>query len=126
VRPSKSNALEESATICVEKPILCSTTSTEPQQNLRHSSTIPAWLILLSGLTEIKATIERFTGRRLGPGTLYGAITRLEERRWIKPVKADDRRRPYTLTATGREYLKAQLGVLERVLKTAGRRLKHA
>ena len=70
--------------------------------------------------------IERVTGLRLGPGTLYGAITRLEERGWIKPVQANDRRRPYTLTAAGREYLKTQLGVLERLLKTTTRRLKHA
>jgi len=70
--------------------------------------------------------IERVTGLRLGPGTLYGAITRLEERGWIKPVQANDRRRPYTLTAAGREYLKAQLDVLERLLKATTRRLKHA
>ena len=70
--------------------------------------------------------IERVTGLRLGPGTLYGAITRLEERGWIKPVHSDDRRRPYTLTVSGREYLKAQLAVLERLLKTTAGRLKHA
>ena len=70
--------------------------------------------------------IERFAGLRLGPGTLYGAITRLEERGWIKPVASQDRRRPYTLTASGREYLKVQLNTLERLLKTAARRLKHA
>jgi DNA-binding PadR family transcriptional regulator len=70
--------------------------------------------------------IERFAGLRLGPGTLYGAITRLEERGWIKPVAADDRRRPYALTASGREYLKTQIDALDRVLKTAVRRLKHA
>ncbi len=88
-------------------------------------------LLVLASLAEgdkhgyaMMEDIERFTGLRLGPGTLYGAITRLEERGWIKPVKVDDRRRPYTLTAAGREYLKAQLGVLERLLKTAGRRLK--
>jgi DNA-binding PadR family transcriptional regulator len=70
--------------------------------------------------------IERFAGVRLGPGTLYGAITRLEERGWIKPVGADDRRRPYTLTASGREYLKNQVEALNRVLKTAARRLRQA
>jgi DNA-binding PadR family transcriptional regulator len=70
--------------------------------------------------------IERVTGLRLGPGTLYGAITRLEERGWIKPVQTSDRRRPYTLTASGREHLKAQMEVLERLLKTTARRLKHA
>jgi DNA-binding PadR family transcriptional regulator len=90
-------------------------------------------LLVLASLSEgdkhgyaMMEDIERFTGVRLGPGTLYGAITRLEKRGWIKPVKVDDRRRPYTLTAAGRESLKAQLDVLERVVKTAGRRLKHA
>ena len=33
--------------------------------------------------------IERFAGVRLGPGTLYGAITRLEERGWIRAVDSD-------------------------------------
>jgi DNA-binding PadR family transcriptional regulator len=28
-----------------------------------------------------------------GPGTLYGAITRLEERGWIRAVDSDDRRK---------------------------------
>ena len=42
--------------------------------------------------------IERFAGVRLGPGTLYGAITRLEERGWIRGLDADDRRRPYRIT----------------------------
>jgi DNA-binding PadR family transcriptional regulator len=70
--------------------------------------------------------IERFAGQRLGPGTLYGAITRLEERGWIKPVPSEDRRRPYTLTSAGREYLTEQMGTLDRVLKTASQRLGHA
>ncbi len=70
--------------------------------------------------------IERFAGIRLGPGTLYGAITRLEEHGWIKPVAADERRRPYTLTASGRVHLTTQLVTLDRLLKTASKRLKHA
>lgn len=70
--------------------------------------------------------IQHFAGLRLGPGTLYGAITRLEECGWIKPVASDDRRRPYTLTPAGREYLKSQIHALDRVVKTAARRLKHA
>jgi DNA-binding PadR family transcriptional regulator len=68
--------------------------------------------------------IERFTGMRLGPGTLYGAITRLEERGWIRVVGADERRRPYRLTAEGRRHLNAQLSSLERVVKTGLQRLK--
>jgi DNA-binding PadR family transcriptional regulator len=70
--------------------------------------------------------IERFAGIRLGPGTLYGAITRLEEQGWIRPMESDDRRRPYRLTAEGRKHLQAQLDDLNQIVKTGLRRLKHA
>jgi len=70
--------------------------------------------------------IERFAGVRLGPGTLYGAITRLEERGWIRPVAAEDRRQPYTITALGRRHLEEQVSSLNAVVKAAQRRLKHA
>ncbi len=71
--------------------------------------------------------IQRFAGVRLGPGTLYGAITRLEERGWIRPLKsADDRRQPYALTPVGREYLEEQLSGLNQIVRTGLRRLKHA
>ena len=45
--------------------------------------------------------IEEFAGVRLGPGALYGAITRLEERGLIEPLASDDRRRPYRITRAG-------------------------
>jgi DNA-binding PadR family transcriptional regulator len=70
--------------------------------------------------------IELFAGVRLGPGTLYGAITRLEERGWIRPVDSKDRRQPYTITAAGREYLRDQLANLNRVVRAGLRRLKNA
>ena len=71
--------------------------------------------------------IQRFAGVRLGPGTLYGAITRLEQRGWIRPVKsADDRRRPYTLSAKGRRCLEEQLAELNQVVRTGLKRLRHA
>jgi len=74
----------------------------------------------------IMEDIQRFADIRLGPGTLYGAITRLEQRGWISPVKSDDRRQPYRLTASGRLYLEEQMASLGRVLKVASRRLKQA
>jgi len=90
-------------------------------------------LLVLASLSDgdkhgyaIMEDIDRFAALRLGPGTLYGAITRLEERGWIKPIATDDRRKPYTLTAAGREHLKTELDTLNRLLKTAARRLKHA
>ncbi len=70
--------------------------------------------------------IERFAGVKLGPGTLYGAITRLEENGWIAPVPSEDRRQPYTLTALGRKSLEEEAGALLSVAKTALKRLKHA
>jgi DNA-binding PadR family transcriptional regulator len=70
--------------------------------------------------------IASFSGVRLGPGTLYGAITRLEERGWIRGIESDDRRRPYRLTAEGRRYLQEELGTLQRFVKVGLRRLKPA
>jgi DNA-binding PadR family transcriptional regulator len=53
--------------------------------------------------------IEEFAGVSLGPGTLYGAIARLEERGLIAPEPAgsDARRRPYRITGEGRVALEA-------------------
>ena len=70
--------------------------------------------------------IQGFAGVRLGAGTLYGAITRLEERGWIRAIESDDRRRPYRLTAEGRRYLREELAGLDRFVKTGLRRLKPA
>jgi len=71
--------------------------------------------------------IEGFAGVRLGPGTLYGAITRLEQRGWIRPVKsAQDRRQPYTLTADGRRYLVEQLADMNQIVRTGLKRVRQA
>jgi DNA-binding PadR family transcriptional regulator len=70
--------------------------------------------------------IERFASVRLGPGTLYGAITRLEERGWIRRLEAEDRRKPYCITAAGRRYLAEEMTELDKLVKTALRRLKPA
>jgi DNA-binding PadR family transcriptional regulator len=45
------------------------------------------------------------TGVRLGPGTLYGAIGRLEERGLIEALPPAHRRRPYRLTSAGEQVL---------------------
>ena len=70
--------------------------------------------------------IQRFANIRLGPGTLYGAITRLEQRGWIRPVQAQDRRQPYCITAAGRRFLEEELASLDQVVKAGLRRLRHA
>lgn len=53
--------------------------------------------------------IEAGTGRPMGPGTLYAALARLEERGLIEPLAPIDRRRPYQLTAVGATNLAEQL-----------------
>ncbi len=71
--------------------------------------------------------VEVFANVRLGPGTLYGAITRLEQRGWIRPIAAkEDRRQPYRITGAGREYLTEQLTNMNRIVKTGLSRLKEA
>jgi DNA-binding PadR family transcriptional regulator len=62
----------------------------------------------------------------LGPGTLYGAITRLEQRGFIRLVGGADRRQPYRLTAAGKRYLEEELAGLESVLRVGLRRLRQA
>ena len=88
-------------------------------------------LLLLSSLADgekhgyaMMDDIQRFAGVRLGPGTLYGAITRLEAAGWIVPMgEAGARRQPYRLTAEGRKYLEKSLAQLNNVVKTALDRL---
>lgn len=70
--------------------------------------------------------IERFSGSRLGPGTLYGAISRLEQRGLIEPIESDDRRRPYRLTAAGARVLTAEIDSLDRVVVLARKRLSQS
>jgi DNA-binding PadR family transcriptional regulator len=72
----------------------------------------------------IMEDIQAFAGVRLGPGTLYGAIARLEEHGWIRPLDSEQRRRPYRLTASGRRYLQEQLALLSQIVKTGLRRLE--
>jgi DNA-binding PadR family transcriptional regulator len=67
--------------------------------------------------------IERSTGTRLGPGTLYGALARLEERGLIEALDSGDRRRPYRLTPGGAELLAGEVGILERVVRMARSRM---
>jgi DNA-binding PadR family transcriptional regulator len=90
-------------------------------------------LLVLASLAEgdkhgyaMMLDIETFAGMKLGPGTLYGAITRLEQQGWIRPVNSTDRRRPYTITPAGRGHLQEELAALNQVVKTGLTRLRHA
>ena len=70
--------------------------------------------------------ILQFSGTRLEPGTLYGAITRLEKRGWIEPLAAEERRRPYRLTGAGAAALREQLATMQQIVSTGLQRLSLA
>jgi len=97
-----------------------------------RSSSDPTLLVLAS-LADgekhgyaIMVDVQEFAGVELGPGTLYGAITRLEERGLIRPVQSGDRRQPYRITAAGKRYLEEELSGLEAIVRTGLRRLRQA
>jgi DNA-binding PadR family transcriptional regulator len=70
--------------------------------------------------------IQAMAGVRLGPGTLYGAIPRLERAGLIEPLESADRRRPYRLTTRGAEVLRERLEALRDLSATGLRRLQPA
>jgi DNA-binding PadR family transcriptional regulator len=61
--------------------------------------------------------IEGLCGTRLGPGTLYGAISRLEQQGWIE-------RQPYRITPQGLKVLRAKLTTLQQFARAGLRRLE--
>ena len=71
----------------------------------------------------IMQDVEVMSGRPLGPGTLYGALARLERRGLIEALDAEDRRRPYRLTATGGEVLRSQLDDIEQFVALSRQRI---
>lgn len=89
----------------------------------------PSLLILsslASGAKHGYAMIEditQFSGTQLEPGTLYGALTRLEHRGWIEALPAEDRRRPYRITTAGITALREQIMTMQRIVATGSHRL---
>lgn len=89
----------------------------------------PALLILTSLASGSKhgyalsKDIEDFADVVLGPGTLYGAIARLEERGLIEPTPSDDRRQPYCITSSGREALAGAVREMRVLADEGARRL---
>ena len=72
----------------------------------------------------IMTDVEAISGMSMGPGTLYGALARLERRGLIEPLEAIDRRRPYRLTGLGQTTVRAQLERLRRLSQTGLQRLR--
>jgi DNA-binding PadR family transcriptional regulator len=72
----------------------------------------------------IMQDIETFSRNKLGPGTLYTAITRLVEKGWIQPEAAPNRQRPYRITGAGVRYLEGQLEKMRAIASVGLRRLR--
>jgi DNA-binding PadR family transcriptional regulator len=89
----------------------------------------PAWYIIVSlsdGPKHCYAILnddESFSGAAMGPGTLYGALARLERRGLVEALEPEERRRPYRLTALGATTLQAQLMQLNSFVRTGLGRL---
>jgi DNA-binding PadR family transcriptional regulator len=90
-------------------------------------------LLILSSLADrpkhgygMMTDIKAMTGVCLGPGTLYGALARLEKSGLIKALPAQERRRPYQLTAKGATALRQQLTLLQRLTSAGLKRLSAA
>lgn len=87
-------------------------------------------LLILTSLAEsdkhgyaMMQDIERFAGVRLGPGSLYGALARLEEDGLVVALAADDRRRPYSITPEGSQVLREELSANAEISRIGLRRL---
>lgn len=82
---------------------------------------------LASGPKHGHAMIEDIVllcGTRLGPGTLYGAIARLEQQLLIEPLAPEERRQPYRITAEGERVLRTKLNTLHQFSKAGLERLE--
>lgn len=61
---------------------------------------------------------------RLAPGTIYGALTSLEEGKLIQMVGKEGRRKIYRITEKGLDVLKEQIRRLRIMLKSAEKNIR--
>ena len=59
--------------------------------------------------------IKELSGGRIamGPGTLYGVLTRMNKDGWIELTEEDGRRKNYTITNKGRQALQTEYSRLK-------------
>src|SRR5260221_5348995 len=90
----------------------------ENDPGLGHYSDPPMLVLasLAAGPKHGHAMIEdiaNMCGTRLGAGTLYGAIARLEQQGLIEPLPPEERRHPYRITGAGLRVFRAKLTTLQ-------------
>jgi DNA-binding PadR family transcriptional regulator len=81
-------------------------------------------LLILTSLADgpkhgyaVMTDVAAFSGVRMEPGTLYGALSRLERRGWVRPLATEERRRPYENTAAGEAVLGEQLTSMQQIVR---------
>ncbi len=62
--------------------------------------------------------VEQITGKRikLGAGTIYGTLSKLEKDRLIAPIAEEERRKIYKITERGIRLLKLELSRLQELV----------
>jgi DNA-binding PadR family transcriptional regulator len=87
-------------------------------------------LLILTSLADgpkhgyaIMTDVDAFSGVRMEPGTLYGALARLERNGWVAPLASQERRRPYEITGAGQEVLAEQLRTMQKITRVGRRRI---
>lgn len=71
----------------------------------------------------IMEDIEGSYDIKIGPGTLYGAISRMEKSNFIEAMPSKDRKKPYCITSKGKNYLQDQLREMKNVTDLGFERL---
>ncbi|WP_410622513.1 PadR family transcriptional regulator [Amycolatopsis sp. cmx-8-4] len=89
-----------------------------------------AQILVLYALTDgplhgyaVNTAIDELTGERLGPGSLYGALARLEAKGLVDALEGEGRQRPVRITDQGRTVLERELRAMAKVADAGLRRL---
>jgi DNA-binding PadR family transcriptional regulator len=90
-------------------------------------------VLILTSLAEgpkhgyaIMTDVAAFSGVSMEPGTLYGALARLERQGWVEPLSTEARRRPYQITGVGQAVLTQQLKSMRDIARVGQRRIAPA
>ena len=70
--------------------------------------------------------IEEFAGITLGPGTLYGCLSKLEQAGLVEPLPAESRRHPYRITSSGLAAVEERLTESARIARVGLKRIAGA
>ena len=67
----------------------------------------------------IMADIAGFSGVAWSRAPWTGRCPGLERRGWVRPLAAEERRRPYEITAAGQEILAGQVKTMQQIVQVA-------